>query len=183
LIVIAGLDPAIHRQEILSRWMRGSSPRMTMEDRCHQHNLRQTKNAKLNFCGASSRRSLRVPQDSLCHRCPAHRLVPSGRPRALGHARFRASPGIRVSRSGFRRGILKKRSGQQKTLRSARLGRVQDRTVDLATRDHSHEPGMRYRSADGRSTAVQIFRVRISSSRSSSHANTMFARARDISLA
>jgi hypothetical protein len=23
---------------------------------------------------------------SLCHRCPAHRLVPSGRPRALGHA-------------------------------------------------------------------------------------------------
>jgi hypothetical protein len=49
---------------------------------------------------ASSRKS------SLCHRCPAHRLVPSGRPRALGHARVRASPGIRVSLSGLRRAVL-----------------------------------------------------------------------------
>jgi hypothetical protein len=33
------------------------------------------------------------------------RLVPSDRPRALGHARDSASPGIRVSRSGLRRDI------------------------------------------------------------------------------
>ena len=69
-----------------------------------------------------------LPRSPLCHRCPAHRLVPSGRPRALGHARFRASPGIRVSRSGVSPGKLFRlehaRSGQQKTLRSVRLGRV-----------------------------------------------------------
>ena len=35
---------------------------------------------------------LRAPWSSLCHWCPAHRLVPSGRPRACGHARIRASP-------------------------------------------------------------------------------------------
>ena len=47
------------------------------------------------------------------------RLVPSGRPRALGRAHSCASPGIRVSRSGLRREneqIFSSR--QQKTLRS-----------------------------------------------------------------
>jgi hypothetical protein len=33
------------------------------------------------------------------------RLVPSGRPRAFGHAPAGASPGIRVSRSGLRRDV------------------------------------------------------------------------------
>jgi hypothetical protein len=58
------------------------------------------------FCDARCAAILRTPRSPLCHRCPAHRLVPSDRPRALGHARLRASPGIRVSRSGFRREIV-----------------------------------------------------------------------------
>ncbi|MFK4508095.1 hypothetical protein IQ17_05852 [Bradyrhizobium daqingense] len=101
------------------------------------------------------------PLGSLCHRCPAHRLVPSGRPRALGHAPsqreprdpglpFRPMPGCSVEPRG----------GQQKTLRSGRLGRVREkRTVDLAVRqDRSHEPGMRHRIAWGYSACGQFFR-------------------------
>ncbi len=50
-------------------------------------------------------------------------VVPSDRPRALGRARSRASPGIRVSRSG-RAGNpgLRAGAGEQKTLRSVGSG-------------------------------------------------------------
>jgi hypothetical protein len=47
--------------------------------------LRQTKFLLRRRCAADCE----LRKSSLCHRCPAHRLVPSGRPRAL---RPRASP-------------------------------------------------------------------------------------------
>ena len=53
---------------------------------------------------STARRMLRALEPALPS-VSGFRLVPSGRPRALGHARHRASPGIRVSRSGFRRAI------------------------------------------------------------------------------
>jgi hypothetical protein len=83
----------------------------------HQRRLSRcdAANRSENFVAAlSTRRRLRTPRSSLCHRCPAHRLVPSGRPRALEHARFRASPGIRVSRSGLRRAIQMSRASDNK---------------------------------------------------------------------
>jgi hypothetical protein len=95
----------------------------------------QTKNLLRRRCAAYCE----LRKSPLCHRYPAHRLVPSGRPRALGHARFRASPGIRVSRSGLKPGKQIQRAcaavGQQKTLRSIWLGRVRSkwRTVDLVS--------------------------------------------------
>ena len=51
-------------------------------------------------------------------------VVPSDRPRALGRARPRASPGIRVSRSGRAGKYLHSRAeaGEQKTLRSVGSG-------------------------------------------------------------
>ena len=100
------------------------------------------------------------PSGSLCHRCPAHRLVPSGRPRALGHARSQREP--RDPGLSFRRlpgCSIGPRGGQQKTLRSGRLGRVQKRTVDLAVRqDRSHEPGVQYRLVSGHSICRLGFR-------------------------
>jgi hypothetical protein len=50
--------------------------------------VRQTKISS----AAQVRRDLRTPKSSLCHRYPASRLVPSGRPRALGHAPVRREP-------------------------------------------------------------------------------------------
>jgi hypothetical protein len=126
-----------------------SSPPALVEPRTLAR-MRQTKIV----CGACRAALLRTPKSPLCHRCPAHRLVPSGRPRALGHARFRASPGIRVSRSGLKPGKQIQRAcaavGQQKTLRSIWLGRVRVRSANCRSRlrrDRSHEPGTRYRSA------------------------------------
>ena len=100
-------------------------------------------------------------QGSLCHRCPAHRLVPSGRPRALGHAhrlREPRDPGLSFRPLPGR--SMEPRGRQQKTLRSGRLGRVREkRTVDLAVRqDRSHEPGMRRRIARSYSACGQFFR-------------------------
>ncbi|TWB04100.1 hypothetical protein FBZ96_102574 [Bradyrhizobium stylosanthis] len=123
---------------------------------------------------------------SLCHRCPAHRLVPSGRPRALGRAHrlreprdpglsFRPWPGRSMGPCGR----------QQKTLRSGRLGRVREkRTVDLAVRqDRSHEPGMRHRIACSYSACGQIFRSSATSLGSWSLSRTeVFARPREIRL-
>jgi len=72
--VKAGVEPAfprersirhLHHQRRLSR-RAGGKPHL------------QNSSAAL-----STRRHLRAPESSLCHRCPAHRLVPSGRPRAL----------------------------------------------------------------------------------------------------
>lgn len=123
------------------------------------------------------------PSGSLCHRCPAHRLVPSGRPRALGHARSQREP--RDPGLSFRRlpgCSIGPRGGQQKTLRSGRLGRVQKRTVDLAVRqDRSHEPGMRRRIALGYSACGQFFRSGTTSLGSWCLSQTeVLARARDI---
>ena len=77
------------------------------------------------------------------------RLVPSDRPRASGHAPAGASPGIRVSRSGLRRDVSNEPCfGQQKSLRSGWLGRVRESGLSMPlTRDRSHEPGVRHRSA------------------------------------
>ena len=136
------------------------------------------------YCGAVDAPHIANPLGSLCHRCPAHRLVPSGRPRALGHAPlqreprdpglpFRPMPGCSNGPHG----------GQQKTLRSGRLGRVREkRTVDLAVRqDRSHEPGMRYRLAVGHSTVAQIFRSCAALLGSCCLSRTeVFVRARDI---
>jgi hypothetical protein len=86
-----------------------SSPPASVEPR----SSRQTELQK--FCrGAVDAPHFANHRGSLCHRCPAHRLVPSGRPRALGHARFRASPGIRVSRSGLRRDVQTSRASDNK---------------------------------------------------------------------
>ena len=77
-----------------------SSPPASVEPR----ESRQTVLRKLSR-GAVDAPPIANPRGSLCHRCPAHRLVPSGRPRALGHARRCASPEIRVSRSGHGRDV------------------------------------------------------------------------------
>jgi len=123
---------------------------------------------------------------SLCHRCPAHRLVPSGRPRALGHAplqREPRDPGLSFRRMpGCSNGPC---GGQQKTLRSGRLGRVREkRTVDLAVRqDRSHEPGMRHRIAWSYSACGQFFRSGVTSLGSWCLSRTeVLARPREIRL-
>jgi hypothetical protein len=109
----------------------------------------------------SMRRDLRTLESSLCHRCPAHRLVPSGRPRALGHARCRASPGIRVSRSGSRRQFKSLlRATKNPPERLAREGPCWADCQISPRQDRSHEPGMRCRSASRRSTGLLVFRVR-----------------------
>jgi hypothetical protein len=123
---------------------------------------------------------------SLCHRCPARRLVPSGRPRALGHAplqREPRDPGLPFRPlPGCSNGP---RGGQQKTLRSGRLGRVREkRTVDLAVRqDRSHEPGMRNRIAWSYSACGQFFRSGVTLLGSWCLSRTeVFVRAREIRL-
>lgn len=132
----------------------------------------------------STRRMLRTLLGSLCHRCPAHRLVPSGRPRALGHAPLQREP--RDPGLSFRRlpdCSVGPRGGQQKTLRSGRLGRVREkRTIDLAVRqDRSHEPDMRNRTALGYSACGQFFRSGSASLGSWCLSQTeVLARARDI---
>ena len=136
-----------------------SSPPASVEPQ-RSSSPQQTKNSS---AALSTRRPLRTPRSPLCHRCPAHRLVPSGKPRALGRARFRASPGIRVSRSGFRRSKISERAWLRTTKNPPErwLGRVREmRTVELAVmRGRSHEPGRRYRSACSRSTDRRAFRV------------------------
>ncbi len=158
-----------------------SSPPASVEPR----SSRQTELQKF-YRGAVDAPHFANHQGSLCHRCPAHRLVPSGRPRALGHAHrlreprdpglsFRPLPG---SSNG-------PRGGQQKTLRSGRLGRVREkRTVDLAVRqDRSHEPGMRHRIAWSYSACGQFFRSGTASLGSCWLSRTeVLARAGDIPL-
>ncbi|MFK4383489.1 hypothetical protein ACVWYQ_000393 [Bradyrhizobium sp. USDA 3397] len=139
--------------------------RRSIRDLHHQRRLsrnlsRQTKLQKF-YRGAVDAPHIANPLGSLCHRCPAHRLVPSGRPRALGHAPLQREP--RDPGLSFRPWpgcSVEPRGGQQKTLRSGRLGRVREkRTVDLAVRqDRSHEPGMRNRIAWGYSACGQFFR-------------------------
>jgi hypothetical protein len=86
---------------------------------------RQT-GSKNSSAALSTRRPLRTPGSSLCHRYPAHRLVPSGRPRALGPRAFPREP--RDPGLPFRPSPVKFQNepcfGQQKTLRSGWLGRV-----------------------------------------------------------
>lgn len=83
-----------------------SSPPASVEPR----SSRQTELQKF-WRGAVDAPPFANPLGSLCHRCPAHRLVPSGRPRALGHAplqreprdpglSFRPSPGCSVGPRG-----------------------------------------------------------------------------------
>jgi hypothetical protein len=97
---------------------------------------------------ASSRKS------SLCHRCPAHRLVPSGRPRALRPRVSARAPGsgspVPACAGQF---SMSQRFGQQKTLRSSGSGgSANEQTAGPAFRqDPSHELGMRRRSAQSRS--------------------------------
>ena len=138
----------------------GSIRHLHHQRRLSRDHSRQTELQKF-YRGAVDAPHFANPLGSLCHRCPADRLVPSGRPRALGHAPpqreprdpglpFRPMPGCSVGPRG----------GQQKTLRSGRLGRVREkRTIDLAVRqDRSHEPGMRNRIAWGYSACGQFFR-------------------------
>ncbi|MEY9360333.1 hypothetical protein ABH994_003054 [Bradyrhizobium yuanmingense] len=156
-----------------------SSPPASVEPR----SSRQTELQKFDR-GAVDAPHIANPLGSLCHRCPAHRLVPSGRPRALGHAPlqreprdpglpFRPMPGCSVGPRG----------GQQKTLRSGRLGRVREkRTIDLAVRqDRSHAPCMRNQIAWGYSACGQFFRSGTTSLGSWCLSQTeVLARARDI---
>lgn len=142
----AGVEPAFPERSI----------RHLHHQRWFEPRVRRGKPNEIDCCGAveGAPLSCELTASSLCHRCPAHRLVPSGRPRALGHARFRASPGIRVSRSGLRRAVL-----VEPTLRTTKnppeqwLGRVRDeQTVGPAFKqDPSQELGMRRRSAQSRS--------------------------------
>ncbi len=163
--------------------LRRSIRHLHHQRRLSRDHSRQTELQKI-YRGAVDAPPFANPLGSLCHRCPAHRLVPSGRPRALGHAPsqreprdpglpFRPMPGCSVGPRG----------GQQKTLRSGRLGRVREkRTVDLAVRqDRSHEPGMRHRIALGYSACGQFFRSGATSLGSWCLSQTeVFARARDI---
>jgi hypothetical protein len=127
-----------------------SSPPALVEPR----RARQTRILLRRRCAASCE----LRKSPLCHRCPAHRLVPSGRPRALGHARFRASPGIRVSRSGFSPGNFFDEPSNPRTTKSppehlAREGSLRKSELSISLRrDRSHGPATRYRSAQSRST-------------------------------
>lgn len=64
-----------------------SSPPASVEPR----DSRQTDSRKF-YRGAVDAPQFANHSGSLCHRCPAHRLVPSGRPRALGHALLQREP-------------------------------------------------------------------------------------------
>lgn len=158
-----------------------SSPPASVEPR----SSRQTELQK--FCrGAVDAPHFANHQGSLCHRCPAHRLVPSGRPRALGHAHLQREP--RDPGLSFRRlpgCSMGPRGRQQKTLRSGRLGRVREkRTIDLAVRqDRSHEPDIRHRIAWSYSACGQFFRSGSASLGSWCLSRTeVFARPREIRL-
>ena len=82
-------------------------------------------------------------------RCAFEHAPSQREPRDSGPP-FRPLPGCSVGPRG----------GQQKTLRSGKLGRVREkRTVDLAVRqDRSHEPGVQYRLASGHSICRLGFR-------------------------
>jgi hypothetical protein len=111
----AGFEPALPGAKYPK-----SSPPAFVEP---QDDLRQTENHL-------SRRMVRAAscEPSRVRSAIGVRLIasfPPAGPARLGTRVIRASPGIRVSRSGFRRAFPNKlRSGQQKTLRSAWLGRV-----------------------------------------------------------
>jgi hypothetical protein len=64
----------------------------------------------------------------------------------------------------------------------AREGSHRSELSISASRDRLHEPGMRYRSAQNRTSVGRAFRVRGSSSDSCCFANPVFARAREIRL-
>jgi hypothetical protein len=162
----AGFEPAFSGETMYPI----SSPPASVEPRISR--------GKPNSSAAlSTRRHLQALWGLLCHRCPAHRLVPSGRPRALGHARFRASPGIRVSRSGFRRDISNVAPDNKKPSGTIGSGGFAGKSGSSISpiRDRSHEPCMRCRSAQSRLTVGRAFRVR-GSSRNSCFAHEHHAR-------
>jgi hypothetical protein len=133
---------------------------------------------------------------SPCHRCPAFASFPPVRPRACERARFRASPGIRVSR--FRRRCLRSFGGlvrlspaafrtssaSENKKPSGALAREGSRgtrmSIARVRRDRSHEPGMRCRLAGSHSAVDRAFHMRVACFDSCSPANTMFARRGDV---
>jgi hypothetical protein len=150
----------------------------------HQRSVRRARRRNQSAKQISSRRSQRraaIANPFRWFALPSVsglRLVPSGRPRALGRAHSCASPGIRVSRSGLRREF--KTIALQTTKNPPELagsgGSVRTDVSMPLTRDRSHEPGRRYRSACSRSTVLRDFsKIRSASSRSCLLANAMFA--------
>ena len=113
------------------------------------------------------------------------RLAPSFPPTGpalLGTRLSGVSPGIRVSRSGFKPVNFKRialRKIKNPPERLAREGPWSGLSISLR-RDRSHEPCIRHRSAQSRSSVGRVCRIRGSSQGSCWFANPMFARAREI---
>src|ERR1700689_696318 len=104
---------------------------------------------------------------------------------ALKSAHPCASPGIRVSRSGLRREF--KTIALQTTKNPPELagsgGSVRTDVSISLTRDRSHQPGRRYRSACSRSTVLRDFsKIRFASPESCLLANRCSREAREINL-
>jgi hypothetical protein len=81
-------------------------------------------------------------------------------------ARLRASPGIRVSRSGFRRAVTDEpmpRTTKNPPEHLAREGPLRADFQSCVRQDPSHELGMRRRSAQSRSTVRRGFFARVAS--------------------
>jgi hypothetical protein len=77
----------------------GFEPALPVRSIRHLHHQRRLSregcgkpNSRKFYRGAVDAPPIANPQGSLCHRYPAHRLVPSGRPRALGHAPLEREP-------------------------------------------------------------------------------------------
>jgi hypothetical protein len=86
-------------------------------------------------------RRLANPRGSPCHRYPAFASFPPTGPALLG-ARFRASPGIRVSRSGRSRRIQRRAAAEaQKNPPERRLGRVRRNGFSISYQKRS-PPGV-----------------------------------------
>ena len=131
----------------------------------HQRRLSRDRRGKpsyeISIAALSTRRQLRTLRVRSAIGVRLVASFPPAGPAHLGTRLSSASPEIRVSRSGPLPGCSNgPHGGQQKTLRSGRLGRVREkRTVDLAFRqDRSHEPGMRSRIAWSYSICGQFFR-------------------------
>jgi hypothetical protein len=99
---------------------------------------------------------------SLCHRYPAFASFPPTGPALLGTRLCGASPGIRVSRSGFQAGKFQTSLASENKKPSGAFGSGGSVRCGLSNslmRDRSHEPGVRHRPANNRSIVRRAFRI------------------------
>jgi hypothetical protein len=108
-----------------SRWPEGLRRQRSNETRHHpERGAANSRRVHICLSRRSMTRRLANPRGSPCHRYPAFASFPPTGPALLG-ARFRASPGIRVSRSGrSRKNSMMSGPGGIKKPSGAGLGRV-----------------------------------------------------------